>query len=107
MACAEMLTDHRVSQQELSNYVGILRKGADVSDVAVALQSIDAQYAWHGGYIDIPTPASALALLNRMVPWGAVLRIKDGHHMVVIDGVDDESMVLVRDPFNQTRYRIE
>jgi len=62
---------------------------------------------WHGGYAEFANPQAAFAQINEHLPWIAVVRGIGRDHAVMIDGIDTEGRVMVRDPWGVgqgTRY---
>ena len=40
--------------------------------------------------------------------WGVMLRNKEAlGHAVLIDGLDEKGLIIIKDPFDQTKYKIE
>jgi filamentous hemagglutinin len=65
---------------------------------------------WQGGYIDVPTPLIAFKLLlNTKKPWLAQMKEFGNRiaHVVVVDGQNAAGLVLIRDPWEGTSYKME
>lgn len=62
---------------------------------------------WEGGGWKFEIPIGALEWLIENNKIGAMLRNKsaDGH-AVFIDGFDETGLVVIKDPFDQTRYKM-
>ena len=104
LACGQMLTNGRVAQQKLSQLVTIMPGGTDPTDVAAAMNILDsgATGMWKGGYVG----PDVFGALNNTGSWAAMMKIDGGHHMIVVDGVNDAGMVMIRDPYAATRYNM-
>ncbi len=96
-ACAEMLLSDRgigVTQGEigdgLTSAAG-LRDRLNLSDPG-----------WVGGYAD----PNDFAALNQTGSWSAMMWDSGNRvgHWVVVDGINDAGMVVIRDPYNATQY---
>ena len=62
--------------------------------------------SWLGGYFD-PDNVKSLDVIIASGSWGAVLR--EGYplgHAVLVEGVDEKGFFLIKDPFDQTSYRM-
>lgn len=87
--------------------------GRDLINLAQAMNKlapVDGK-VWQGGYFQIPGMSSS-QILNVLVDtgesWaaefrGALMRLG---HMIVVDGIDRQGRVLVRDPWKATSYKI-
>ncbi len=97
-ACAEMLLSDRgigVTQGEIGDGLTSSQSLAD------RLNSVDS--GWTGEGVDI----SSFNALNQTGSWSAMMW--DGGrvgHWVVVDGVNNAGMVMIRDPFNGTSYEM-
>ena len=62
-----------------------------------------------GGWLDTQhNPREAFGYLAQHGPFAPSLKSFDAEaHMVVVDGMDDAGRVVVRDPFQGTRYYVE
>ena len=59
---------------------------------------------WYGGFIS----TNGFAVLRRLENWGAVLR--EGTplgHLVLVEGVDSQGLVHIKDPFDGTAYKMQ
>jgi hypothetical protein len=109
IACGEMLTNGRVTQHDISKVISISAKGTVAEDIANVLNTLDpaAMKSWQGGYIGAPTAEAAFNWLNAKGSWGAQMFLGAGNrHMVIVDGINDAGMVMVRDPWEGTRYNM-
>lgn len=104
-ACGEMLTNGELKQAELIEKLGA---PCDVEALAEALGSF-----WRGKQV---SPESLDALLQLDSSWGAELRELSPRrhyrrlelsHTVVVDGLDEEGYIMIRDPADDgTRYEM-
>lgn len=96
-ACAQMLlTDRGV-------IVDQLKLGGEMTSaqgLAAKMNKLDS--GWVGAGVD----SSSFGALNKTGSWSAMMweRGNTYGHWVVVDGLNDSGMVLLRDPFNATRY---
>ena len=114
-ACAEMLLKDRginISQTIIANQTGV---PTDAKTLTRILNTLETQQnrQWIGGPLTIPNATSSelLDTLNTTGSWAALLRqFRPGiklSHLVVIDGVDDIGNILIRDPWEGTRYKMK
>jgi len=103
-AVGEMLTKGRIDQPSLINILG---SPADPMDLATSLGP-----AWVGKALNPDNPKNLEVLLKRG-SWAAELRSPKGPsqrcelgHMVVVDGVNEEGHIMIRDPMQGTRYEM-
>ncbi len=91
-ACADMISNGEVSQQQVWEQAG---DGAWSPTIAGKLNELS-QHSWQGGCLD----ESEFDNLNAHAPWAAEL-YEGGResHLVVVDGVDDEGRIAIRDPW--------
>ncbi len=104
LACAEMLTNGGATQRQLSGLVDIVSAGTDPEAVAAVLNRLDpnAVKTWTAGNVlHLPDPFGAVSSTGS---WGAMMKIDGGHHMIIVDGIDEAGMVMVRDPYAASRY---
>lgn len=102
-ACGEMLSNGEFKQFELIKELGT---PAYTKDLAKRLGP-----AWTGQDV---TDESLDALLSRNSSWAAELRELSGRryarldpaHTVVVDGLDDRGLIMIRDPADGTRYEM-
>lgn len=114
-ACAEMLLKDRgidISQTLIASQTGV---PTDTKTLTVMLNIVDPDpnRQWVGGSLTIPNATSSelLDTLNTTGSWAALLRqfrpVVKLSHLVIVDGVDDRDRILIRDPWEGTRYKME
>jgi ABC-type bacteriocin/lantibiotic exporter with double-glycine peptidase domain len=114
-ACAEMLLKDRginISQTLIASLTGI---PTDAKTLAQILNSLDPAQnrQWIGGPLTIPNATSSelLDTLNTTGTWAALLRqfrpLVKISHLVVVNGVDNTGNILIRDPWEGTRYKMK
>ncbi|GAB4202599.1 MAG: hypothetical protein Fur006_56280 [Coleofasciculaceae cyanobacterium] len=113
-ACGEMLLKERqiysVNQSIIATETGV---PVSVEALAIALNTFDysGSKLWLGGTVSIPgaTNSELVDVLISTGSWAAVLweSLADLGHMVVVDGIDDTGKILIRDPWNATRYKMD
>lgn len=114
IACGEMLLKERqiygVHQSIIAAETGV---PVSVEALAVALNTLDYSDSslWLGGTVSIPgaTNSEIVDVLISTGYWAAVLwePLADLGHMVIVDGIDDTEKILIRDPWNATRYKMD
>ncbi len=83
------------------------------NSLAVALNTLDASGTrfWLGGTVCIPgaTYPEIIEVLITTGSWAAILwePLVDLGHIVIVDGLDDAGKIMIRDPWNATRYKME
>lgn len=103
-AVGEMLLQARgvqVSQIEIARIIGAPSHSEALAKYLNSLE-ISAK-GWIGGFFDVQYLDAILATGT----WGAVLR--EGSplgHMVLVEGHDKEELIRIKDPFDQTAYRM-
>lgn len=95
-ACGEMLTGGAISQEHL---LSVLGENSNAEALARALGP-----GWQGGGVDMEKPEAFDALVARGKPWAARVPGQRGHHMVVVDGLNDDGNVMIRDPWHGSSY---
>ena len=112
LACAEMLFDDRGVSVSSSALRASTPLPARAEDLAESMNRVHSGGpTWSGGALNIRgevTHGLVLTLSRTTGTWAALLEpLGFGRvgHWVVIDGIDDESMVLVRDPVGEA-YRM-
>ena len=113
-ACGKMLLRDRginnVNQSIIADETGV---PVSVEALAVALNTLDYRGSrlWLGGTVSIPgaTYSEIIDVLISTGSWSAVLwePLAELGHIVVVDGIDDTGKILIRDPWNGTRYKME
>ncbi|MBN7137863.1 hypothetical protein A7A76_24575 [Lysobacter enzymogenes] len=96
-ACAQMLLADRAVIVDQVQFGGEL---TSAQGLAAKMNKFD--HGWVGAGVD----SSSFGALNETGSWSAMMWEKgNGYgHWVVVDGLNDSGMVLLRDPFNATRY---
>lgn len=100
-ACAEMISNGEVSQEDIWK----LAKDEAWSPLIAEKMNEISESSWQGGLVD----KSDFDKLNARAPWSAEL-YEGGResHAVVIDGVDEQGRVKVRDPWaGGSTYRMD
>lgn len=112
-ACGEMLLREwgitNITQVAIENLSGAPTSAEEVAD-ALGQLSPASLHRWQGGYLDISTSLAAFnLLLKTSKPWMAQMKEIGNRiaHMVVVDGIDETGLVLVRDPWEGTSYKME
>lgn len=103
-AVGEMLLrsrDFGISQTEIAKFIG---KPANSEKLAEYFNSLEiSENDWIGGFFDVKYLEKIIATGT----WGAVLR--EGSplgHMVLVEGIDRNGLIKIKDPFDQTSYRM-
>ena len=76
-------------------------------DLATALNKLDSSQKWLGGHPQKVLEYTQFLLENR-VPMGAIFR--QGNplgHAVLIEGLNEKGMVMIKYPFDQTEYEMK
>jgi len=113
-ACGEMLLRDReiydVNQAMIAAETGV---PVSAESLAVALNSLDSSGSrvWLGGTVSIPgaTYSEIIDVLISTSSWGAVLwePLADLGHIVVVDGIDETGLILIRDSWDATSYKMD
>lgn len=111
-ACGEMLLADRgikASQHSIVKLTGMTNKGINERVLIRALTALDTtgKYEWRGGFAFIPgVEAKQVFLsLSNTGTWGAIIRTQSRFlHMVVVNGLDKQGRVIIRDPAEGKRY---
>ncbi len=113
-ACAEMLLREQgvinISQKTIAYISGT---PVSVPNLARTLNQLDPSdlRQWIGGGLEIPGASSAelLEVLMSTGAWIAELREPGARlgHLVVVDGFDDFGIILIKDPWDGTKYKME
>ena len=113
-ACGEMLLKERgindITQAAIAAETGV---PVDVRYLALVLNRLAPSKTgvWRGGNFGVE-PAEMLTLLERLIAkgsWAAEMK-EFGNpiaHLVVVDGFNEAGRLLIRDPWNGTRYKME
>ncbi|KYC40619.1 hypothetical protein WA1_26245 [Scytonema hofmannii PCC 7110] len=113
-ACAEMLLKDRginVNQTMIAEHTGV---PLDSRTLALVLNALDTESSrkWMGGCLTIPgaTESQLLNTLNTTGSWAALLKqlrpLVKLSHVVIVDGIDNTGYILIRDPWEGTRYKM-
>jgi filamentous hemagglutinin len=113
-ACAEMLLK-ALAINDLTQEKIALQTGTPVSvlNLAQTLNQLDFSRSrrWIGGCLEIPEASfeELLEVLMSTGTWIAELREPRARlgHLVVVDGFDKLGRILIRDPWDGTKYRME
>jgi len=113
-ACGEMLLSDRgicdVNQSLIAAETGV---PINIEDLAVALNILDASgnRLWFGGTVSIPgaTDSEIVDVLITTGSWAAILwePLADLGHIVIVDGLEDTGKIMIRDPWDATRYKMD
>lgn len=111
-ACAKMLLRERginVTQAAIAEITGV---PTAPGELASALNQFDPDTSgqWKGGFLDLPgaTAWEVVKILNKTGLWAAVFWEVGATmgHMVMVEGINESGDVLIRDPWEGTRYRM-
>jgi ABC-type bacteriocin/lantibiotic exporter with double-glycine peptidase domain len=111
-ACGEMLLKDRginISQAVIEELIGL---ASAPEFLAGALNELnpDTSGQWKGAFLNLPgaTQFQVFETLNTTGSWAAVLWEKGVGigHMIIVDGLDEDEYVMIRDPWQGTRYRM-
>lgn len=113
-ACGEMLLKERginnINQAMIANETGVPVTCPNLANVLNAIDLPEGIQQWVGGPLAIPgaTDCQLFETLNNTGSWAAVLwEVGAGlGHMVLVDGLDETGYVLIRDPWDGTRYKM-
>ncbi|MBE9121711.1 hypothetical protein IQ269_13090 [Tychonema sp. LEGE 07199] len=113
-ACGEMLLGDRgmygASQSLIADETKV---PVNIEDLAISLNTLDTNSSrfWLGGTVSIPgaTNFEIVEVLISTGSWAAILweTLADLGHIVIVDGLDDTGKILIRDPWNATKYKME
>jgi filamentous hemagglutinin len=98
-----------INQATIENLTGAPTSAEEIAEALNQLVPI-ASKRWQGGYIDVSTPLAAFKLLlNTQKPWLAQMKEFGNRiaHVVVVDGLNYRGLVLIRDPWEGTSYKME
>ena len=105
-AVGEMLGKHfglDVSQEEIFKVLG---EWSNSTGLAKFFNEVDVSKNWLGGH---PNPVLKYTefLLKNRAPFGAIFREGNPRgHAVLIESLDENGSVIVKDPFDQTAYKM-
>ncbi len=106
-----LLKDRGITNIEQATIENLTGAPTSAEEIANALNELTpaTSHRWQAGFIDTSTPLAAFnLLLNTEQSWMAQ-RSEFGNrvgHMVVVDGLDLTGFVLIRDPWEGTRYKM-
>ncbi|MDQ2828721.1 MAG: hypothetical protein M3Y74_06700 [Chloroflexota bacterium] len=111
-ACGEMLLrECGVETVTQANLLERLGSPAITAELADAINELLGVREWRGVALDVPTMGGrkAIALLSDMGSWVAELYLLGARlaHAVVVDSVNDDGTLSIRDPFDGTSYKME
>lgn len=111
-ACGEMLLrDRGVDTLTQADILEQLGSPAVTADLAGALNGLLGTREWRGSALDVPAMGGrrAIALLSATGSWAAELYALGARlaHAVVVDAVNDDDTLGMRDPFDGTSYKME
>lgn len=95
-----------ISQQKILEKIG---EWSNSKDLAEFLNSIETRndVEWIGGFFYDDIEFIKGITRNTRI-WGVMLRNKEAlGHAVLIDGLDSNGLIIIKDPFDQTTYKIE
>lgn len=111
-ACGEMLLRERginVTQTAIEERSGVPTAPGMLASTLTEFDS-DTSGQWRGGFLDLPgaTEWEIVEMLNGTGLWAAVFWEMGARigHMVIVEGLDKRGSVLIRDPWEGTRYRM-
>lgn len=108
-AVGEMLANFYglgISQKDILENIGDLSNSKRLAEFLNSVETRN-DVEWIGGffYDDIEF---IKGIAEDIKVWGAMLRDKEAlGHAVLIGGLDDSGLIIIKDPFDQTRYKIE
>lgn len=114
-ATGQMLLADRgivVSQFDIVQRAGLTEAGIHDKGLAQALQMLDGtgRYEWQAGspvLAGVHEEEALFHALSAYGSWGAIILTRGRFlHMVVVDGLDEQGRVIIRDPAQGKRYHI-
>ena len=109
-AVGEMLAEHyglKINQNEILESIGIWSNAEALAEFLNSKETRN-DVEWEGGSWDIDKPTGALKWLIQNYKIGAMLRKGSPvGHAVLVEGEDDDGLIMIKDPFDQTSYRME
>lgn len=113
-ACGEMLLKDR-QVNDVDRYAIAAQTGVPVSPSSLAhvLNSLNprASGQWVGAAVTIPgaSELEIIEVLNATGSWAAMLWEPNASigHFIIVDGRDNTGMIMIRDPWNATSYKME
>jgi filamentous hemagglutinin len=113
-ACGEMLLKDR-GINDIDRYIIAAETGVPVSpsNLALVLNTFNPdpnRNRWIGAPVTIPEASEfqIVEVLNATGSWAAMFWEPNTSigHIIVVDGFDDAGLILIRDPWNGTRYKM-
>ncbi len=111
-ACGEMLLKDR-GINDIDRYIIAAETGVPVSpsNLALVLNAFNPDpNRWIGAPVTIPEASEfqIVEVLNATGSWAAMLWEPNTSigHIIIVDGFDDAGLILIRDPWNGTRYKM-
>lgn len=113
-ACGEMLLKDRgvndVDRDAIAAQTGV---PVSPSTLAAVLTSLNSRTSgrWVGAAVTIPGASEfeIIEVLNATGSWAAMLWEPNASigHFIIVDGLDNAGMIMIRDPWNGTRYKMD
>ncbi len=108
-AVGEILAKHyslNITQAEILENIGVW-SNAEVLAIFLNSKETQTDVKWEGGGWNFKTPIGSLKWLVENNKIGAMLRNKSAEgHAVFVDGLDANELIIIKDPFDQTRYKM-
>ncbi|GEM_PF-2345723 len=108
-AIGEMLAKHyglKTNQQEILDNIGDWANSAYLSDF-LNTKETKKDVEWIGGFFD-DDEQRIIGISKTTKVWGVFLRKGSAiGHAVLIDGVDENDLIIIKDPFDKTTYKME
>jgi filamentous hemagglutinin len=109
-AVGEMLAKHyglKTNQQEILQDIGAWSNSFALSEFLVSKETRKGVERFGGGWDPELDERYVLGVSQKSV-WGVMLRKGNPRgHAVLIDGVDENDLIIIKDPFDQTTYKME
>lgn len=108
-AVGEMLANYHgldVSQDEIIENIGAWANAELLTDY---LNSIEMRYnvSWKGGYFGLQSKRFINSITKEIRVWAVMLRESETvGHAVLICGMDKNNLIEIKDPFDQTVYKM-
>ena len=102
-ACGEMITNGRVTQEQLTHVITSAR-GSTPRGLANGLNGLSTGSTYEAVFAS--DLEKGLDYLTSSGPWIAEIRQDNIGHFVVVDGITDNGMILIRDPDTGSIYHV-
>ena len=112
IACGQMLLKDRKINIESADIEALTGTPVSSQGLASALNLLESDQSrqWEGGPLKLPGPARTTRseTLNTTGSWSAMLWETSAGigHLIIVDGLDDLGYVLIRDPWEGTKYKM-